>query len=606
MHVSAVTVRGSSSFSLDSASFAQMRLGRDAFIDKTGAIADLLMSEEGMLSQRRAFFARPRKFGKSLTLDIAASMLAAGKLSKKNTWPGYKPVNVSALFKGLDVHNRFLRGDKSLGTLLREPHFVITLDLGEAQTGTELRGALFASIASIASTAFDPALEAKVLAQPTVGHALRALVNAVPYQVPVAVLVDVYDAAIISDVSKQRWDAAYTGIEALRSLMMVSKSHDVGPRIKRFIVTGIARFARTTLFSGANNFSDFTSSPLLSRVMGFSQEEILTTFPEELARLGDAEGTEVDGAKVDGAIRKLARWYDGYCFDGVSSTFNPYAVLLTLRKGRISETELDGVSGTNWLDFTSSPLQVPTDSSLTIDASNVHRIDIADLEAQRVKPIPLLLQTGVLSRVPSVTGTDFMGMRTDLLCQLPNEYARRSLAQMVERSLGLPVPTAFIKALHTRDRAAFTTAAIRLFESSPNLATKRGKPEEKVNIRESNFQFQLYAAIAVCLSVGDIVDIELPSQRGRADILVRFRALEKGGVNTVWILELGVDDDEDEKLKQAQEYSHIFAEDVTVFCCAIIVSSPKFASKITGENIFSFSWSRRKSGGAEPEWEKCA
>ena len=39
-----------------------------------------------MRLRRRAFFARPRKFGKSLTRDVAAQMLAAGALP-----PGVAP-----------------------------------------------------------------------------------------------------------------------------------------------------------------------------------------------------------------------------------------------------------------------------------------------------------------------------------------------------------------------------------------------------------------------------------------------------------------------------------------------------------------------------------
>ena len=67
-------------FALDSPSFPDLRARRDAYVDKTSAIADLLMGDEGMHRHTRAFFARPRKFGKSLTLDIAAEMLAAGEL----------------------------------------------------------------------------------------------------------------------------------------------------------------------------------------------------------------------------------------------------------------------------------------------------------------------------------------------------------------------------------------------------------------------------------------------------------------------------------------------------------------------------------------------
>ena len=72
----AATVRRTlATFSLDSPSFPDLRARRDAYVDKTSAIADLLVGDEGMHRQTRAFFARPRKFGKSLTLDTAAESL---------------------------------------------------------------------------------------------------------------------------------------------------------------------------------------------------------------------------------------------------------------------------------------------------------------------------------------------------------------------------------------------------------------------------------------------------------------------------------------------------------------------------------------------------
>ena len=124
---------------LDSPSFPTLRARRNAYVDKTSAIADLLVSDEGMFNQTRAFFARPRKFGKSLTLDVAAEMLAAGALpAGVAPWPGYAPVDVEAVFGGLDVHARLQQRDPSLRGLLERAHFVVKLSLGVAQTGSEL------------------------------------------------------------------------------------------------------------------------------------------------------------------------------------------------------------------------------------------------------------------------------------------------------------------------------------------------------------------------------------------------------------------------------------------------------------------------------------
>lgn len=85
-----------------------MRATGVAFVYKTGVIADLLMSAQGMELGDLAFFTRSCKFDKSLILDIAACMLAAGDLPKEKEWPGYEPIDAIALCEGLEGHKRYL------------------------------------------------------------------------------------------------------------------------------------------------------------------------------------------------------------------------------------------------------------------------------------------------------------------------------------------------------------------------------------------------------------------------------------------------------------------------------------------------------------------
>ena len=224
---------------------------------------------------------------------------------------------------------------------------MVKLGLGGASSGAKLEATIISGIALVAGKAFGPALGAEVASMATPADALGALANAVPSAVPVALLLDEYDGAIIQDVSKGRWDAADAGLAALRSLAMSTKSPHFGSRIERCLVTGVARFAHTSLFSGANNFTDLTGHPLLSRVLGFSEAEIRATFPAELERLAQGQGTDVNGA-----VQKLAHWYNGYCFDGASTCFNPFPVLTALQAGRITGLEMEGASGTNWLGLT--------------------------------------------------------------------------------------------------------------------------------------------------------------------------------------------------------------------------------------------------------------
>ena len=577
-------------FSLDSPDFPSLRTRRNAYVDKTGAIADLLASDEGMLNRSRVFFARPRKFGKSLTLSVAGEMLAAGELpSGVKPWPGFRRVDVEACFGGLTVHERLLRRDPSLNGLLERAHFVVKLGLGGAQTGAKLEGAVFDELAMVAGLSFGDALKAEVRLASTPAGALSAIVSAVPRDVPVALLIDEYDAAIIQDVSKGRWAAADAGVEALRSLTMATKSPDVGSRIERCIVTGVARFAHTSLFSGANNFADLSDSPILSRALGFSEAEIRATFPAELGRLAATLGTDVDGA-----VAELARWYNGYCFDGESSCFSPFPVLTALRAGAISERELEAASGTNWLSLTPGAVVEGLAAELASgEVPGASRVDIADLEAQRVHVVPLLLQTGLLSAVAA---------GRPALYRPPNEFARRSLQRMVSSALtAMPATLAsFAEALRSRNRAAFSAELVLLLERLPRSLFKRDSGGD-LGPREAVYHASLFSVLKSVAPQGVDVQIEASSMRGRADIVVKFSGTPRA---SAWVVEVGLGNDAAAKLPQAQEYAKALSEP-DVFCCSVAVAvavksggdDAKPASVSAGGALVAIEWSRREGSG---------
>lgn len=297
------------------------------YIDKTSHVADLINAHP------RVYFARPRCFGKYVILGTAERMLAAGELPPGVIpWPGYEPVDTVGLFGGLEVHKRLLRGDPTLGKLLRHPHFVIQLSLGGAMGGKNYSTAIKHQLESYADRrgagegAFGEALLARMRKQSTCKGALGELIAAVPEEIPVALLVFEYDAEITEDVSKGDWASAKAGQEALLSLTQATQSHEYGHRIERCLMTGVTRLG-TAL---ADGFSDFTRHPILSKAMGISEEEILTTFPGELKRLAASEGKSE--ASILGTLRK---WYGGYSFDGQTTVFNPHAVRTTLRNGTL-------------------------------------------------------------------------------------------------------------------------------------------------------------------------------------------------------------------------------------------------------------------------------
>jgi hypothetical protein len=571
-------------FALDSPSFPTLRSRKDTYVDKTDAIAELLSSDEGMYRTTRIFFARPRKFGKSLTLDVAAEMLSAGALPHGVTpWPGYIPVDVDALFSGLDVYNRYRRQDQTLRGLLDRSHFVIKLDLGVAQSGVDLKAAIYDGLSNIAYTSFGNLVEAKVRAAGTPGGAISVLISAVPLGVPIALFVDEYDTAIIQDVSESNWDSAKLGIKTLRSLLMSTKASGIGNRIEKCIVTGVARFTHTSFFSGANNFVDFTDSPIISRAIGFSEEEIRTVYPAELQRL--ARNLHKN---VDGAIAELARWYNGYCFDGKTSCFNPFPVLLALRTGNISEKEMEAASGTNWLSLTPDAIVNGLAKEMVqFNQISLLKIDIADLEAKRIGVVPLLLQTGLLSLVVGKPST---------VCSAPNEYARQSLQKMVSTALLTKQSTlmSMTNALQSRDRVAFSTEVKLLFERLPRTLFKRDSGGI-VGPREAVYHAALFSALKSTAPHGIDVQIQVFSLRGIADIIIKFAA-DQMNPAVAWVFEIGVGNNctTASKLIQAQEYA-IALNEPTVYCCGIVVKSLSSLTRINGSNkVIEIEWSSKK------------
>jgi hypothetical protein len=376
-------------------------------------------------------------------------------------------------------------------------------------------------------------------------------------------------------------------VEALRSLAMATKSPHFGSRIERCLITGVARFARTSLFSGANNFADLTSHPLLSRVLGFSEAEICDNFPTELAHLAEVQGTDLKGV-----VRQLAHWYNGYCFDGASTCFNPYPVLAALNAGSITQLEMEASSGSNWLGLMPGDLMLGLVKELKQGkvVGNFRSFDIADLRRQRVRAVPLLLQTGLLSIKPG-----------QKLCHPPNEYARSSLESMLQSAMddedadgadseGLRLSMGDLHtALKLRSPGAFSEAVRKLLLLLPSAIFKDAKTT-KDEVREACFHASLACALLVTAQVGVRVDLESGSAGGRADIIVRF------GSTAAWVVEVGMGGNIDAKLAQAQVYGEAQPEQ-SVLCCAVVVVTKGSASTVGAADVkpvqVTCKWSER-------------
>ena len=82
-------------------------------------------------------------------------------------------------------------------------------------------------------------------------------------------------------------------------------------------LTGISKFSKVNLFSQLNNLTDITLEPEYSSICGYTEGDLETVFAPELGGL-DRE--------------QVRDWYNGYSWRGDEKVYNPFDVLLLLRR----------------------------------------------------------------------------------------------------------------------------------------------------------------------------------------------------------------------------------------------------------------------------------
>jgi hypothetical protein len=280
-----------------------------------------------------------------------------------------------------------------------------------------------------------------------------------------------YDQAILKDIEKGRWKAAREGVDTLSSLFMATKNVAVNYRIQHFIVTGIIKLTHTSLFSGANNFIDMTNHELLSKVIGFTKDEIRHVYADEL------KFTATNMKTSERNVMSLLKyWYNGYCFDGKTTCFNPFPVLKDLRQGILTEQGMIGATDAKWLrltvDSTFGALTSKQKAPLVASAS----LNIKQIEEQTFNMPALLLQIGLLTLIPSdnqVSLSNANAAQQMMVCKPPNEYARVTILEMIQDSVMFSTSklsetsSKIIQALCAFDHKQFSETIYAMILSTP-------------------------------------------------------------------------------------------------------------------------------------------
>ena len=446
--------------------FRTLRERNCYYVDKTAYMERLL--DEGT----HYFLSRPRRFGKSLFLDTLKELFQGSK----------------ELFEGLHIH---------AGHDWSERHPVVRLSFG-GSSFTEPAHLHANVLAQLEGVAEQQGVSVRYATGPErFAHLLRTLHARAGQQV--AVLVDEYDKPILDALETP--EVARANRDYLRGLYGVIKDSDAHVRFT--FLTGITKFSKVKLFSQLNNLTDLTLDPVFSSICGYTEDDLDAVFAPEL----------------DGLDRVQVReWYNGYGWRGNERVYNPFDVLLLLRRREFEA---------HWFETGTPAFLVDT-----LFQRRVSSVSLGDMvstgkllsefdvggrsAAEHIGTEALLFQTGYLT----IVGEERLGGESLYQLGYPNREVRQSLNRVLLRQLvqdtaqQMANSRRLARLLQAHDCAGLKALFHAFFASIPN----QWYTNNHIADYEGFYASVVYSYFA---ALGYEIAVEESSSHGRLDMAVR-------------------------------------------------------------------------------------
>ena len=268
----------------DTGSFKNFYENNRIYIDKTEYLYRMLVDNP----LERIFVSRPRRFGKSLTLDTVATLFESG---------------VDPYFKGTWIYDKW--------TEPTYPVFRLNLIEYPKDDLIEFKRRLIKDISNFAFLNkvknyfedFSPTGSLKSL--------LEAL--AIEHR-KIVLLIDEYDCQLTANINNKKIYDSFQ--EFLREFYGIIK----GKYAIRFLgVTGVTRLKDVSIFSVGSDINDITNDSAYSQMIGFTRDEIKKYYIDYLKLAASCENNcsvdNVTDAQIESMLDMMAQNYDGYCFD---------------------------------------------------------------------------------------------------------------------------------------------------------------------------------------------------------------------------------------------------------------------------------------------------
>ena len=262
-------------------SFINFYLNNYIYVDKTKYIRDLIKLE-------RVFISRPRRFGKSLTLDTIATLFETG---------------VEPYFKGTWIYDKWT-----------EPTYpVLRLNFLNFDKNSleKFNNKLNSKITEFAELNHVTSYKEKEEAEDSIDHLLEQLRLE---NRQIVILIDEYDCQMTANINNETLYKQFQ--EKIKSFYATIKNK--WP-IKFLGITGVTRLKDVEIFSIGSDIRDITNASAYSQMIGFTRDEIKKYYIDYLKLASSYENNcsvdSVTDEQIESMLDMIAQNYDGYCFD---------------------------------------------------------------------------------------------------------------------------------------------------------------------------------------------------------------------------------------------------------------------------------------------------
>ena len=262
-------------------SFVDFTLENFIYVDKTEYIPKLV-------KLKRVFISRPRRFGKSLTLDTIATLFETG---------------VEPYFKGTWIYDKWT-----------EPTYpVLRLNFLNFDKNSleKFNNKLNSKITEFAELNHVTSYKEKEEAEDSIDHLLEQLRLE---NRQIVILIDEYDCQMTANINNETLYKQFQ--EKIKSFYANIKDKFA---IKFLGITGVTRLKDVSIFSVGSDINDITNASAYSQMIGFTRDEIKKYYIDYLKLASSYENNcsvgDVTDTQLESMLDMMAQNYDGYCFD---------------------------------------------------------------------------------------------------------------------------------------------------------------------------------------------------------------------------------------------------------------------------------------------------